>query len=119
MKDSDFQRIAHIKTYCEDIAETINRFGKSYEIFSKDKDFFNSISMSLMQIGELSVSLSDKFKDQTKTQMQWGAIRGMRNLFAHAYAAMNKDAVWETAMNDIPGLLLFCERMIEKQGEEE
>lgn len=108
------QRIRHIKTYCEDIAETICRFGADYEMFASDKDYFNSVSMSVMQIGELSIGLSDEFKDSTKKQMQWGAIRGMRNLFAHAYAAMDKKAVWETAVNDIPGLLSFCDRIIEQ-----
>lgn len=55
MKDTDLQRIQHIKTYCEDIAETIARFGNDYNIFSFDRDYVNSVSMSMMQIGELSV----------------------------------------------------------------
>jgi uncharacterized protein with HEPN domain len=118
MKDIDHQRLIHMKTYCEDIAEAISRFGNSFEIFASDKDFFNSVSMSVMQIGELSVGLSDGFREETKAQMQWGAIRGMRNMFAHAYAAMSKDAIWETATKDIPGLLQFCDRMIEMYREE-
>lgn len=85
MKDSDFQRIQHIKTYCEDIADTVVRFGNSYQIFESDKDFFNSISMSIMQIGELSAGLSDEFKDATRHHIQWGALKGIRNLFAHAF----------------------------------
>jgi len=66
MNSSDLQRIFHIKTYCEDIAETIARFGLDYDAFTQDKDYFKSISMSMMQIGELSAGLSDDFK--TKTQ---------------------------------------------------
>ena len=112
MNNSDIQRIQHIKTYCEDIEETIVRFGQEYEIFAQDKDYFNSVSMSMMQIGELSAGLSDEFKNETSDQMQWGAIKGMRNLFAHAYAAMNKEIIWESAILDIQVLQSFCESVL-------
>ena len=59
MDNSDIQRVRHIKSYCDDIAKTVSRCGNSYETFSQDTDFFNSISMSLMQIGELSGNLSE------------------------------------------------------------
>jgi uncharacterized protein with HEPN domain len=112
MTGGDIQRLQHIKTYCEDIAETITRFGKDYDIFARDKDYFKSVSMSMMQIGELSSVLSDAFKTETSNQMQWGAIKGMRNMFAHAYAAMNKEAIWESAIRDVPGLLKFCDNAL-------
>lgn len=94
MNSSDLQRIQHIKSYCEDVAKTIVRFGGDYEIFASDTDYFNSISMSIMQIGELSIGLTDEFKHATGEQVQWGAIRGMRNMYAHAYAKMDKIAIW-------------------------
>jgi uncharacterized protein with HEPN domain len=112
MNSSDVQRLQHIKTYCEDIAETITRFGQDYNAFIQDKDYFKSVSMSIMQIGELSGALSDEFKTKTYSKMQWGAIKGMRNLFAHAYASMNKEVIWESAVRDIPGLLEFCDKML-------
>ena len=114
MNSADIQRIEHIKSYCEDIEQTINRFGREYDVFIKDRDYFNSVSMSMMQIGELSTTLSDKFKDKTRGQMQWGAMKGMRNLFAHAYAAMNKEVIWESAIRDIPGLYEFCNNILSK-----
>jgi len=113
MKNTDIQRIQHIKTYCEDIEETIKRFGQDFDVFVRDRDYFNSVSMSIMQIGELSAALSDDFKDETRGQMQWGAMKGMRNLFAHAYATMNKEVVWESAVRDIPGLYKFCNSILE------
>ena len=115
MKDSDLQRIRHIASYCEDIAKTIQRFGNTQEIFFKDLDYRNSISMSIMQIGELSIGLSDDFKDSTKEQMQWGLIRGMRNMFAHTYAKMDNVIIWDVATKDIPGLLHFCKKILQSQ----
>jgi hypothetical protein len=51
MTGGDIQHLQHIKTYCEDIAETITRFGGDYDTFAHDKDYFKSVSMSMMQIG--------------------------------------------------------------------
>jgi uncharacterized protein with HEPN domain len=115
MKDSDAQRLHHIRTYCEDIADSIRRFGPAYEIFENDRDYFNSVSMCLMQIGELSGALSDEFKDETRNRIQWGPIKAMRNLFAHSYAAMSKSVIWETATKDIPELLQFCNATLEEE----
>lgn len=119
MKDSDLQRIRHIQTYCEDIADTIERFGENYDVFAQDKDFSNSVSMSLMQIGELSAGLTDDFKNATRNHIQWGAIKGMRNLFAHAYISMNKSVIWETATRDAPAVLDFCNSVLMQFDEEQ
>lgn len=35
----DLQKITAIKDYCEEIAQTVNRYGKSFEIFDKDTDY--------------------------------------------------------------------------------
>ena len=112
MNKGDLSRIKHMKRYCEDIADAVNRFGNSYEVFTNDIHFLNSVSMSIMQIGELSVGITDEFKEATRTQIQWGLMRGMRNHFAHGYATMEKSDIWETATKDIPNLLNFCERVI-------
>ena len=69
--------------------------------------------MSLMQIGEISAGLSDKFKLNTISKIPWDLIKGMRNHFAHGYASMEKSDIWETAVNDIPDLLNFCEYILE------
>jgi uncharacterized protein with HEPN domain len=115
MKSGDIQRIYHIKTYCEDITETIERFGREYSTFIRDKDYFKSVSMSMMQIGELSAGLSDEFKTETQDRMRWGAIKGMRNLFAHAYISMNKEVVWESANRDILSMLKFCDKILAQE----
>lgn len=117
MKDSDRQRIRHIKSYCEKTAKTINRFGCDYNTFINDIDYYQSISMSLMQIGELSAGLSEEFKNATNHQMQWGLMKGMRNLFAHAYHSMDIMVVWEVATRDIPALLHFCDKTLDSELE--
>lgn len=43
--------------------ETLERFGKDKSIFETDKDFRNSICMSLLQIGELTGHLPVDFRN--------------------------------------------------------
>jgi len=50
--------------------------------------------------------------------MQWGLIRGMRNMFAHTYAKMDKKSIWDVAINSVPSLLRFCDNIIEKSEQE-
>jgi uncharacterized protein with HEPN domain len=106
------------KRYCEDIAKSIDRFGNSFEVFLRDTDFYNSVSMSIMQIGELACGLSDEFKGETRARMPWGLMKGMRNQFAHAYATIDNSDIGETATADIPNLLRFCADIIEKVAKE-
>ena len=119
MNNGDIQRLQHIRRYCEDIAGFIERFGKDFEAFTEDRAYSNAVSMCVLQIGELANGLSDEFREETKEEMPWGMIRGMRNWIAHAYAEMDESIIWETATNDIPGLLTFCNRAIEKSREAE
>lgn len=59
--------------------------------------------------------MTDEFKRKTSEQIQWVLIRGIRNMYAHTYAKMDKLSIWETAINDIPGLLHFCEKVITQE----
>lgn len=112
MKKSNLDILSHIVAYCEDITKTIDRFGKDFEIFNDDIDYRNSISMSLLQIGELAGHLSEEFRNETGRRMDWRAVKGMRNLFAHNYGAMDIEKIWDTALSDIPILKNFCQETI-------
>lgn len=113
MNSTDRQRVSHIRIYCLDIDGFIKRFGRDYATFIQDKAYFNAVCMCIVQIGELANGLSEEFREETKSQMPWGMIRGMRNWLAHSYAETDERILWETATNDIPGLLLFCETILE------
>lgn len=112
MMSPDLQRIKHIRDYCIAIQETINRYGNSFETYSTDADYQRSVSFSILQIGELSGSLSAEFKQATAHRIQWGPMKAMRNLVAHNYGKMDQSIIWETAINDIPALLQFCNEQL-------
>ncbi len=115
MQSLDRQRLSHMLDYCVEIEKTINRYGKSFEIFSEDADYQRSVSFCILQIGELSGGLSPEFRSETSDLMQWSAMKGMRNLVAHNYGSMSRAIIWETAVNDIPTLREFCEKQLKDE----
>lgn len=115
MMSPDMQRIQHIRDYCTAIAQTIERYGKSFEIYNQDPDYQRSVSFSILQIGELSGGLSPEFRKETVNRIQWGPMKAMRNLVAHNYGKMDQAIIWETATVDIPALLQFCEEQLNKE----
>lgn len=113
MVKADRQRILHIKTYCEDIAGFVERFGNDFDIFVSDRAYYNCVSMCVLQIGELTNSLSEEFREETETRIPWKMIREMRNWLAHAYGEIDESILWETVTSEIPVLHRFCEEMLQ------
>lgn len=111
-KSPDLQILEHIRDYCFEIEKSIERYGNSFDIFDEDKDYQRSVSFSILQIGELSSRLSQEYREKTRSRIQWGPIKGMRNLVAHSYGSMSREVIWETAVNDIPVLKEFCEEQL-------
>lgn len=110
---SDKFILLKIFEHCEQIEASILRFGNCFETFRNDSDFKNSVSMSMLQIGELAKGLTAEFKLDTKDEVSWKAIIGMRDLFAHKYGDMDTAIIWETAIGNVPALMNFCERTID------
>ena len=108
MANRDKSVLEHIKNYCEEIGSFIERFGKDSRTFTTDRAYFNAVSMCILQIGELSNSLSEEFRTETSGKIPWVNIKGVRNIVAHAYGSLDEDLVWKTAIKDIPELLEFC-----------
>ncbi|MBC5717202.1 HepT-like ribonuclease domain-containing protein [Flintibacter faecis] len=112
MLPPDLQRIKHIRDYCTEIEKTVMRYGRAFTIFDSDPDYQRSVSFSILQIGELSGGLTQEYRQATADRVQWGPIKGMRNLVAHNYGSMSREIIWETATTDIPALKRFCEEQL-------
>ena len=113
MTNRDRQVLEHILVHCEKVARSLRRFGYDYDLFCSDNDYCDSVSMKIFQIGELSKLLTDDFVVDTLDEIPWNDIKGMRNFFAHEYADMDIDEIWNTATRDIPGLERFCLNRLE------
>jgi len=112
MTERDIARLREILWFCAGIDETLERFGYDRETLLCDRDYFDSVCMKLLQIGECCNRLSDVFRQRTEHLAAWSGIRGLRNLVAHEYGELDGDLLWEIVTEDIPALKQFCEQTI-------
>jgi uncharacterized protein with HEPN domain len=104
--------IKEIISYCDEIQEARERFGNSYEALSNDKHYQNSVSMCILQIGELTGLLTEDFRKKYDG-VPWRDIKNMRNITAHDYKSMILKILWEVISKDIIDLCEYCEKIIE------
>jgi uncharacterized protein with HEPN domain len=65
--------------------------------------------MHVVQIGELSVHLTDEFK-LNHSEIPWKKIKDMRNFVAHNYDKLDLETLWLTIKEDMPRLCAFCKK---------
>jgi len=109
--DKDFGILCHIIEHIEDIFHAQKRFGNDLDSFSKDKEYFNAVCMSLLQIGELANHLSDEFV-ASHTDIPWRIIIAQRNIVVHGYGHLEADVLWDTITHDIPVLCEKCKNIM-------
>ena len=109
--DKDSRIIKHIIDHIENILNAQNRFGSDFKVFVTDKDYFNSVCMSLLQIGELARHLTTGFTAM-HTDIPWRNIVGLRNVVVHGYGQLDAETVWATLNDDIPELYQKCKAML-------
>jgi len=83
--------------------------GCSYDRFIHDRQSQYAIAFSIMQIGELVGKLSEELRNSTQQEIDWPAVKGMRNIIVHDYGEVRLSVVWNVAVEDIPVLKAFCE----------
>ena len=95
--------IFHVIEHIESIFNAQKRFGNDYQTFTSDNDYFNSVCMNLLQIGELANHLTDEFTSMY-SDIPWKNIIGLRNVVVHEYGQLDTETVWATITDDIPDL---------------
>ena len=115
VQERDLRILEHILTYCGQIDMAVERFGHSFELFDNDPVYRNSVSLCIVQIGELVGHLSDDFK-AANGQIPWRQIKLMRNIVAHRYGTVDNAITWEVIEKDIPGLKRFCLSLLGPQN---
>ncbi len=113
----DLTILLHMKKYTEEITKIdLNKI--TYKKFTDDYILRNSVSMDLLQIGELVNHLSKEYYESTKEKMKWNIIKGMRNHFAHGYFSMDYQIILDTAKNNIPEFQKLLNQEINKLNKE-
>jgi len=115
ISQSDRNRLKKIVYYCNLILDVTLNAGLNYETImsrvASDIIFQTSISMMLVQIGELARRLSDEFKVQN-THVPWATISGLRNRLVHDYEETNWSIIAGVIEDDIRPLLDSCNAIL-------
>ena len=111
--DKNISIVKHILEHLENIFNAQKRFGNDRSIFVSDKDYYNSVCMSLLQVGELSYHLTNEFK-KAHTDIPWKNIIGLRNVVVHGYGQLDIETIWATVISDIPDLYKNCLAIVEE-----
>ena len=109
MSDSnrDLSILRHIVSYCDQIEEAVNRFGRDEDLFVSDSVYHNATALCILQIGELVGNLTEEFRLK-HTGIPWREIKLMRNIVAHRYGTVDHSITWDVVVNDIPTLKQYC-----------
>lgn len=111
MSSKDRMILQKVIEYCDQIKQTVERFGCSYAIYEKDFIYRNACAMCILQIGELVGKLSTDVTQHYAT-VPWRGIKATRNIFAHAYGDVDLKVAWETIRKDIPDLKENCTKIL-------
>ena len=111
MNSRNLDIVEHILRYCDEIEEANSELGNSIERLRSSSVYKNSVSMCILQIGELVGHLSNDFK-VTYSGMPWNDMRRMRNIAAHHYDKFDVDKLWETITEDIPALREYSKKIL-------
>lgn len=111
IENRDKSILEHIRDYCTDSNKALDSLAPTKDIFLKDRVCQNSVAMCVMQIGELVKHLSFGFTEQY-TEIPWHNVARTRDLYAHHYTAVDPVILYETATEDLPVLLDFCNHLL-------
>ncbi len=77
--------------------------GLSKEDFLADHTLTLAFERSLEIIGEAVARIDEEFR-AAHPAVPWRKIRGLRNVVAHVYWAVDYDIVWHVVTTDVPAL---------------
>ncbi len=97
--------LEHMEQAATDACAFVEGLGK--DKFLEDKRTQQAVIMSLIIIGEAATKVMDVYPGfaQSKPEVPWRSMRGMRNRIAHGYFDVNLDVVWDTVQTALPELL--------------
>ena len=105
MLDRNIERIRLIKNHCDRIIEKSNNI--NLDEFKLNKDIQDIVLFNLLQIGELSKSLTQEFINKYN-KVPWKQIKGTRDVIVHGYESMNYENIYYTMKIDIAKLNDYC-----------
>jgi uncharacterized protein with HEPN domain len=102
------------------LQRTLAYTGISHETFTHPANLQERLAQEgltnyVYRIVEELGALTHETKERYDT-VDWQAIRGLRNILAHAYGDVSHETIWEIIERDIPGVLEFCQAWADDNG---
>ena len=101
--EPDLDNLAAVLDYCDKVAATYERIGKSFDCFCKDPDYRDSLLMNILLVGEAANRLSDECRE-AMSDIPWREIIGTRNIIVHGYVQIDDAVIWHIIEKDLPEL---------------
>lgn len=104
------------RVYIDDVVESIERI----EVYTKnltEHQFVNNVAIQdaivrrLQIIGEAVKYIPDEIKS-SHPEIEWKKIAGARDIFVHEYFGVKLERVWDTIVNDLPGLKAQIKKLL-------
>jgi uncharacterized protein with HEPN domain len=101
MRPDDLVRLKHM----HDATASALRFvdGRRRQDLDSDEMLLFALVRAVEVIGEAANKVSAAGRADLP-DIRWAAIVGMRNRLVHAYADVDRDILWSTVLDELPGL---------------
>ena len=106
------------RVYLSDILDAIRRIEQytaniTLEEFRLDDKTQDAVIRNLEIIGEAVKRIPDEVRT-SHPHIAWRPAAAMRDFLIHEYPSVDADAVWHTAVSDLPGFKKEVEHILEK-----
>lgn len=101
-KSPDSTRIQELYTAVERVVARL--YGSTLDEFLADLDLQDIALMQFVVLGEAAAHVSEATR-RRYPQIAWRKAAATRNFIVHEYAKVDFVQVWDTVMDDLPGLL--------------
>jgi uncharacterized protein with HEPN domain len=85
--------------------------GLGYEQFCADGRTIEAVQYNFIVIGEAVAHLPPDLTE-SRPEIPWSEMRGLRNVVAHAYFAVSSSVLWQTARSDLVPLVAMMRELI-------
>ena len=112
---------AVLKVVGEKDPATVKSFVKAvvralrYVDANRDEMLAFAVTRGLEVIGEAASQVSESTR-QALPEIPWPLMVGMRHRLIHAYFDVDLDQVWDTAVGDLPPLVVLLEKALQSKG---
>lgn len=102
-------RLLHIEECANEIIKSIEN--ENFDSFHNNSVLRIAVVKWIEIIGEASVNISGETKSKYP-EVNWQAIKGMRNILVHEYFGIQYEIIWQTAKNDVPQIKSQVEHIL-------